>query len=139
MMIFGRTSMIIAATAAMTLAGSTVASAHHCYKEQWRDAAYAALAPGGTPWISLSDLGTMFLVPPELQDDCGYVVDDAVADWMDAEGIDQEPLIHSKAVVGGGAYHRAGKEPNPFNYLSESDFESLTDAVLEGLEECAPA
>lgn len=135
-MIFRRTTMIIAATAALAVAGSTVASAHHCYKEQWRDAAYAALAPGGTPWISLSDLGTMFLIPTELQAECGYVADDAVEDWMADEGIEQEPLIHSKAIVGGGAYHRAGKEPNPFSYLSESDFESLTEAVLAGLEEC---
>ena len=37
-----RAGTVLAATAAITLAGATMASAHHCYKEQWQEAAYQA-------------------------------------------------------------------------------------------------
>ncbi|WP_137843807.1 hypothetical protein [Microbacterium sp. 2FI] len=135
----GGATSIIAATAALVLVGGSAASAHHCYKDQWQDAAYQQHLAGGTAWLPLSDMGKMFLIPPELQESCGYVADDAVAAFMAEEGMTQEPLIHAKATVGGGAVHHAGKEPKPFSYLTEDQFGWLTVDLLERLEECAAA
>lgn len=124
----------LSVVALVTSAGA--ASAHHCYKEEWTEAAYQRLAAGGTAWVSLSDVGTMFLVPPEHQADCGWVVDEAVAEWMAAEGLTQEPLIHVKATVGGGAYYKKGMEPAPFSYLGEDDFRTLGALVEANLPAC---
>jgi hypothetical protein len=55
-----------------------------------------------------------------------------------AIGLDQEPLIHLRATVGGGAYYHTGTEPQPFSYLGEEDFAQLTGAVIEGMAVCAP-
>jgi hypothetical protein len=129
---------IVAAAAALVLVGSSAASAHHCYKDEWRAAAYAHHLAGGTPWVSLSDMGQMFFVPPELQETCGYIADDAVEAFMTANGLTQEPMIHSKATVGGGAAHQ-GKDVKPFSYLTEAQFEVLTMDLFERLEECAGA
>ena len=41
--------------AALMLASTGVASAHHCYKQDWADAAYQHHRAGGTAWVSLSD------------------------------------------------------------------------------------
>lgn len=131
-----RAGSVVAATAALALVGSA-ASAHHCYKEEWREAAYQHHVKGGTAWVSLSDLGTMFLIPPELQETCGYVADDAVAAFMAANGLRQEPLIHSRATTGGGALYNSGKEPKPFSYLNEAQFEALTVDLMERLQGCA--
>lgn len=132
-----RTGMVAATTAAFTLAGAGIASAHHCYKDEWRQAAYDHLSANGTAWVSLSDLGKMFLLQdPELIEQCGYVVDDAVADWMAERGMTQEPLIHSRATVGGGAFYHKGKAPDPFEYLSEADFDALGAEVFAGLDGC---
>ena len=127
---------IVAATAALVLVGTTAASAHHCYKDEWRDAAHAHHLAGGTAWISLSDMGEEFLIPPELQEACGYVADDAVEAFMDEFGLEQEPLIHSRATVGSGAAYQ-GKDVKPFSYLTEADFEELTVDLYARLEECA--
>lgn len=127
---------IVAAAAALVLVGASAASAHHCYKDEWQAAAYAHHLAGGTPWMPLSDMGQMFLVPPELQEACGYVADDAVEAFMEANGLTQEPLIHAKATVGGGAAHQ-GKDVKPFSYLTDADFEWLTVDLLERLEVCA--
>lgn len=129
---------IVAAAAALVLVGASAASAHHCYKDEWQAAAYAHHLAGGTPWMPLSDMGQMFLVPPELQEACGYVADDAVEAFMEANGLTQEPLIHAKATVGGGAAHQ-GKDVKPFSYLTDADFEWLTVDLLERLEVCAGA
>jgi hypothetical protein len=129
---------IVAATAALVLVGSSAASAHHCYKDEWQAAAYAHHLAGGTPWMPLSDMGQMYLIPEALQESCGYVADDAVEAFMAANGLTQEPLIHAKATVGSGAAYQ-GKEPKPFSYLSEAQFESLTVDLMERLEECAGA
>ena len=48
----------------------------------------------------------------------------------------QEPLIHSKATVGGGAAHQ-GKDVKPFSYLTDEEFEWLTVELLTRLDECA--
>jgi hypothetical protein len=136
--VLGLGGSFIAATAALTLVASS-ASAHHCYKDEWAEAAYAHHAAGGTAWVPLSELGKSFLIPPELQEQCGYVADDAAAAFMAERGLTQEPLIHSRAVTGGGALYNAGKAPKPFSYLTEDDFMMLTIDLMERLEGCAPA
>lgn len=130
-----RISLVAATTTVLLAVGATSASAHHCYKDQWADAAYAHHAAGGTPWVPISDMGVMFLVPPELQEQCGWVGDAATADFMAARGLTQEPLIHSKATVGSGAAGK-GKDVKPFSYLSEDDFGELTMSLMGYLETC---
>ncbi|WP_141401531.1 hypothetical protein [Ornithinimicrobium cerasi] len=130
-----RYAAALAAVGLVTSAGA--ASAHHCYKDRWADAAYQHHVNGGTAWVTLSDLGTMFLVPPELQADCAWVVDEVVAEWMVERGMTQEPLIHSKATIGGGAFYNKGKAPKPFEYLGEADFMMLEEVVGERLAACA--
>jgi hypothetical protein len=131
--------MVAATTAAFTLAGAGIASAHHCYKDEWTQAAYAHLSANNTAWMSFSDMGKMFLLQdPELIEQCGYVVDDAVADWMESEGLTREPLIHARATVGGGAFYHKGMAPMPFEYLSEEDFNAVVGQVFGGMTECAP-
>ena len=63
----------------------------------------------------------------------------AVAAFMAAEGMIQEPMIHSKAVVAGGAVFNAGKQPKPFSYLTEEQFGAVTVELLDRLAECAAA
>jgi hypothetical protein len=136
--ILRRAGTVTAAAAAVTLAGSTMASAHHCYRDYWQPAAYEQHLKGNTPWVPLSDMGKMFLIGPDYVAQCGYVADDAVADFMAAHGLTQEPLIQSKATVGSGAYYKKGMEPKPFSYLSDADFGELTMSVIAGMAECAP-
>ncbi|MHA6523059.1 hypothetical protein [Tessaracoccus sp. G1721] len=124
-----------AAGTVILMASATAASAHHCYKDQWAEAAYQHHLAGGTAWMSLSDMGGMF-IPEELQADCGWVADAAVADFMEAEGLEQEPLIHSKTVTGGGA-HKKGNDPKPFSYLTEDQFRALTISLEDYLGDCA--
>lgn len=133
----GRAGSIIAAAAALVLVGGSAASAHFCYKDQWAAAAHAHHAAGGTAWVPLSELGKTFLIPEDLLESCGYVADDAVAAFMDAEGMTQEPLIHGKAVVAGGAVFNAGKQPMPLSYLTEEQFGAVTGELLDRLAECA--
>ncbi|MGM1028256.1 MAG: hypothetical protein ACQEWM_00115 [Actinomycetota bacterium] len=131
-----RATAAIGLAVAMTMVGAAGASAHHCYRDQWSGAAYEHHLRGGTPWVPLSDLGAMFLIPPELQDECGYVADDAVAQFMADNGMPQEPLIHSRATVGSGAAYQ-GKDVRPFSYLTEEQFGALTMDLMERLELCA--
>ena len=123
-------------TGALLVASAGSASAHHCYKDKWQDAAYQHHLAGGTAWVPISDLGEEFLVPPQWQEACGYVADLATRDFMAAHGMTQEPLIHSKAITGSGAYNK-GKAPKPFSYLSDSDFDELGGYLFGHLEECA--
>ena len=125
-----------AASSVVLLGTTTVASAHHCYKDQWADAAYQHHLAGGTAWVSLSELGAMFIIPEEFQADCAWAADAAVQDFMEAEGLDQEPLIHSTAITGSGAYAK-GKAPKPFSYLSETQFDSLGASLMGYGMECA--
>ena len=131
-----RVGTALAATAAFTLAGASMASAHHCYKDDWQAAAYQQQASNKSPWMTLSDLGTAFLIGPALAEKCGYVADNVAADWMSANGVTVEPLIHMKATVGGGALYNSGTEPKPFSYLGEADFEQLTVGIIEGMADC---
>ncbi len=132
-----RTGTVAATVAAMTLAGSSMASAHHCYKNYWQPNAYGQHLQGNTPWMPLSDMGTMYIIGPEYAERCGYVADDVVADFMKERGLTQEPLIQSRATTGGGAYVQ-GKTVKPFSYLSPADFGELTMGVVEGMATCAP-
>lgn len=128
--------MVAVAVAGITAMTAMSASAHHCYKEEWQDAALQALQRNNTAWVSLADLGRMFLVPAELQEPCGWVADEAVADWMKANGMTQMPMIHSKATTGGGAYYKKGKEPKPFNYLTDAQFDELGVRLFTLLDTC---
>lgn len=132
----GRAGSIIAAAAALVLLGGSAASAHFCYKDQWAAAAHAHHAAGGTAWVPLSELGKQF-ISEGLLESCGHVADEAVEAFMAAEGLAQEPLIHSRAVVAGGAVFNAGKQPKPFSYLTEEQFGVLTVELDERLAECA--
>ena len=123
----------IAAGIVVTTAGS--ASAHHCYKNEWADAAYHHHRAGGTAWIPLSQMGRQFLIPEELQDVCGWAADKAVEDFMKERNLTQEPLIHGKAVTGSGAYAK-GKAPQPYSYLTDADFDLLGGALFGYLAEC---
>ena len=133
-----RAGTVLAATAAITLAGSTMASAHHCYKNQWQEAAHQAQSKGNSAWMPLSDLGATFLIGPDYAQQCGYVADDAVAQWMAAKGITQEPLIHTRATIGSGSYYTKGVAPRPISYLDDDDFGMLTMAIVDGMATCAP-
>ena len=68
----------------------------------------------------------------------GYVADDAVAQWMAAKGITQEPLIHTRATIGSGSYYTKGVAPRPISYLEDDDFGMLTMAIVDGMATCAP-
>lgn len=134
--LFGIGGVSAAAAIALTLSGSA-AWAHHCFKDEWAAAAYEHHLAGGTPWVPLSDLGARYLIPEDLQMECGYVADDAVETFMADNGLEQEPLIHTRAIVGGGALYNAGKIAKPFSYLTEADFEALGADLMERLAECA--
>jgi hypothetical protein len=135
---FRRGGTALAATAAITLAGATMASAHHCYRDVWMGASYGQISTGTTAWMPLSDMGVQFVIGPDYAEQCGYVADDAVAAWMDEKGLTQEPIIHARATAGAGAYYVQGKEPKPFGYLEEDDFVELTMLVADGMAGCAP-
>lgn len=130
-----RMSLTAAVTTLLLAGGAASASAHHCFKDQWADAAYQHHLQGGTPWVPISDLGASIFIPPELQESCGWAADAAAADFMAARGLTQEPLIHAKATVGGGALQQ-GKAPGPFSYLGEEDFMILTESLMGYLAEC---
>ena len=100
-----------AAAAAFLVTSAGTASAHHCYKEQWNAAAYENHLRGNTAWMPLSDMAVEFvLAPMGLAEQCAWAADAAVEDYMAAMGMTQEPLIHSKATIGSGAYYKKGKE-----------------------------
>ena len=135
--ILRRSGTVAAAAAAVTVAGASLASAHHCYRDYWQPAAYQQHLAGNTPWMPLSDMGVQYLIGPTYAAQCGYVADDAVAAFMAAHGLTQEPLIQARATVGSGAAYR-GMEPKPFSYLSDADFGELTAYVIAGMATCAP-
>ena len=135
-----RGAALIAATAALSLAGATAASAHHCYKEEWQDAAYAQLSKGRTAWMPLSEMGRMVIAEEFDRPECAqYLTSDDLSEWLEAQGLNQEPLIQSRATVGGGLYYRTGTGPRPFGYLDEEDFEDLTGLLQAAVMECDEA
>lgn len=135
-----RAGAVTAATAALALVGSA-ASAHHCYKEEWQDAAYAHLQQGGTPWMPLSEFVVLIMeweYPEGVATQCAHIAGPLVADFVEYKELGQEPLIHSRATAAGGAYHNAGRAPAPFNFLAE-DFDYLIPALDAGVSECMGA
>ncbi|WP_277454566.1 hypothetical protein [Janibacter sp. DB-40] len=134
--IIRRSVGVIAGAAALTLGTATVASAHHCYKVDWNDKAAEQLARGGTAWLPLTDLGAMIIAEEMGQPQCAGYASIAVDHWMAETGATSEPLIHSKATVGGGAYYNKGKAPKPFGYLGEADFVILTDGLMMAIDSC---
>jgi hypothetical protein len=132
-----RAGLVAAGAAALVLAGGTAASAHHCYVEDWNDAAYQHLSQGGTAWMPLSDLADLVLAEEVGLPQCVGYGDVAAEFFMEAKGLDEEPLIHSRATVGGGAKHIAGIEPAPFDYLDfEVDGPLLDAAIGAAVEAC---
>lgn len=131
---------VAAATAAISIVTASSASAHHCFKESWADAAYAHHAAGGTAWLPLSQLGQMIIADEEFgmgMPECApYFTAELIQPWLTENGFDQEPLIHSKATVGGGALYNKGKSPKPFGYLDDEDFMALDLYLGMALEAC---
>jgi hypothetical protein len=127
--IIGRMIGAIAGAAALSLAVATTASAHHCYKEDWNDAAYAHVSQGGTAWLPLGDLGRMVVSEELGLPQCAYVIDGVVADYVAIKGLDAEPLIHSRATAGGGAAHQ-GKTVPPYEYLDFAVLDPLLQAAV---------
>jgi hypothetical protein len=62
---------------------------------------------------------------------CDVDGDAVVAYWMEATGAQAEPLIHSRATIGSGAFYKKGKEPGPTHYLGDADFAVLDAALME--------
>lgn len=135
-----RTGMVAATTAAFTLAGAGIASAHHCYKAEWQEVAYANVSEG-TAWITLGDLAVMVIQwqNPDAPADCYYVGQETADAWMEMKGLEVEPLIHSRATTGGGALYHKGKAPKPFEYLGEDDFMWLDGQLAARLATCMAA
>lgn len=127
-----------------TVAGATVAAvalaapsyAHHCYKEHWTDAAHAAVS-SGTAWMSMTDFVHLALTEElGLPEECAAHSNEFVKTYMANNRIAQEPLIHARATVGGGAAHKKGFEPPPFKYLNDADFGQL-EALIFAEEDCS--
>ena len=127
-----RAGMVTAAASAINLAGSSMASAHHCYRDYWQPQAYAQHQQGNTAWVPLSDLGTMFIIGPEYAAQCGYVADDAVKAWMASSGQTQEPLIQSHAIL-----HQASRERDVAGQIIATldDYAAVRELVSDQLSE----
>lgn len=125
-----RTGVVLAGTAALTMGLGSSAWAHHCYKDAWQEAASEQLAEGGTAWMPMSDFVGMMITIFGGSSDCVAHADDWVAAWMTANEVEDEPLIHMKATVGGGAKYMKDYEPAPFEYLGDEEFGFLVGQVL---------
>lgn len=130
-----RTGLVSVGAAAILALGATAASAHHCYKADWNDAAYANLSKGGTPWLPLSDLASLVIAGDIGFPECAGYGDQVAAAWMEATGTTTEPLIHMNATAGGGAAHQ-GKTVKPFAYLEDPDFVILDEALGAAIGDC---
>ena len=127
----------VGATAILAISANS-AFAHHCYKVDWNDSAYAHHAQGGTTWLPLSDLADSVIAEDIGLPQCVGYGDQVAAAWMEATGTEQEPLIHSRATAGGGAAHQ-GKTVRPFHYLEDADFAILEAALGAAIEDCLAA
>ena len=78
----------------------------------------------------MSDFVGMMITSFGGSSDCVANADDWVAAWMTTSGVEDEPLIHMKATVGGGAKHMKDYEPAPFEYLGDEEFGFLVGQVL---------
>lgn len=136
--ILRRAATTTAAAAALGLATASMASAHHCYKVDWNERAYAQLSQGGTPWMSLTTLGGMIIAEDIGMPECAGYASVAIDHWMAETGATSVPLIHSKATVGGGALHNnpQGRTPKAINFLGEADFPILDEGLGMAIAQC---
>lgn len=130
-----RLGVPVAAAGAVALAAAAPAAAHHCYKHDWQSAARLQLEQQRTPWVPMSDLlagaiTDVFGLPQA----CAAHTDEFVAAWMSHAGVDQEPLIQTRATIGGGA-EAQGRAPRPIGYLEDADFAYL-DSLLSSTPDC---
>lgn len=130
-----RAGLVSAGAAAILALGATAASAHHCYKADWNDAAATQLNQNSTPWLPLSDLAELVITQDIGLAQCAGYGDQVTAAWMEATGAEQEPLIQIKATAGGGAAHQ-GKTVKPFLYLGDADFAVLDEALTAAIDDC---
>jgi len=133
--LFRRLGVPAAAAGALALAAAGPAAAHHCYKNDWQAAARAQLEHNHTAWMPMSDflevaITDFFGLPPE----CATHADEFVASWMSYAGVDQEPIIQTRATIGGGA-ELQGRDPRPISYLEEDDF-GYFDSLLANTPDC---
>jgi hypothetical protein len=133
--IIRRAGLVSVGAAAILAISANSAFAHHCYKVDWNDAAYAHHAQGGTTWLPLSDLADRVIAEDIGLPQCVGYGDQVAAAWMEATGTEVEPLINSRATAGGGAAHQ-GKTVKPFNYLEDADFVILDAALTQAVEDC---
>ena len=126
----------VAGAAALSLGLATAASAHHCYKVDWNEKAYANHAQGGTAWVPLSQVGAMIISQDIGMPECAGYADVAIQHWMAETGTSVEPILQSKATVGSGAYYKKGKAPKSFAYLGESDFMILEEGIGMAIDAC---
>lgn len=133
--ILRRALAVTAGTAALTFGVASTASAHHCYKVDWNEKAYAQQSTNGSPWTPLTDLGAMIIAEDIGLPECSGYANIAVQHWMSETGTTTEPLIHSKATAGGGAAHQ-GKTVKPFAYLGDADFAILEEGLGMAIEQC---
>lgn len=124
-----RITGVLASAGALTILAAGPASAHHCLKE-WNDAARAKVS-SGTSWMAMSDY--IAFATTEyfgLSAACGDHADDWTATWMEWRDVTTEPTVHMKATAGGGAQHKKGKEPGPFFYLADADYDFLEGMIF---------
>jgi hypothetical protein len=133
-----RAGLVSVGVGAVLALSANTAFAHHCYKADWNDAAYAHHAQGGTAWIPLSDLADLVIAEDIGLPECVGYGDQVAEAWMEATGTEVEPLIHSRATAGGGAAHQ-GKTVPPFHYLDDADFAILDGALGEAIGDCLSA
>ncbi|PVG83249.1 hypothetical protein DDE18_08090 [Nocardioides gansuensis] len=123
----------IAGASAVALLAAGPASAHHCLVN-FNEAAQAQVAEG-TAWMPLGDFIEFAVVNfGGASPACAAHADEWAAEIMEIEGLESEPNVHMKATVGGGAAHRAGREPVPFNYM---DVEGDLFPLIAAEPDCA--
>lgn len=133
--ILRRAATTTAAAAALGLATASMASAHHCYKVDWNAKAYSNQASNGSPWTPLSTIGAMVIAEDVGMPECASYANVAVNHWMQVTGTTVEPLIHSKATVGGGTL-KSGRTPTRIAFLGESDFAILEEGIGMAIAQC---
>ncbi len=120
----------VAVVGVASLAIAPAAMAHHCFKSEWTDAAYAKVR-AGTPWTPMTDfVGFAVSSFPGATPECVSHAGEWTEAWMESEELDVEPLIHMRATAGGGAHDRNGKDVPPISYLDDGDFGFLVGQVL---------
>jgi hypothetical protein len=120
----------IAVAGVATLAIAPGAMAHHCYKTEWQEVAYAQVR-AGTPWTPMSQfVGMVVSSFPGATPECVAHAGEWTQEWMEANDVDVEPLIHMRATAGGGAHDRNGKTLPSISYLDDADFGFLVGRIM---------